>query len=193
MSAGAAIGIGHNGGPGTASGFRTHCWTQARRELLGARLPTEVVRLQLRRAKALGLDYKTYAGVRATTGRDLVAFLYSSNALGVFRPGQAVPAPEAARIAASAAAAHLGGSPGVPLDVLARQIGAASARRLPAFGASWSEMRQEMKHWLRAQDLPGDAVLMIGETAHEREMMTAGGLAGFVSGQAFFAGVADAI
>jgi hypothetical protein len=54
-------------------------------------------------------------------------------------------------------------------------------------------MRQEMKHWLRAQDLPGDAVLMIGETAHEREMMTAGGLAGFVSGQAFFAGVADAI
>ena len=47
-------------------------------------------------------------------------------------------------------------------------------------------MRDEMKAWLRAQGLPGDAVLMIGETAHEREMMTAGGLAGFVGGQAHF-------
>ena len=54
-------------------------------------------------------------------------------------------------------------------------------------------MRDEMKGWLRAQGLPGDAVLMIGETEHEREMMTAGGLAGFIPGQRFFAGVADAI
>ena len=54
-------------------------------------------------------------------------------------------------------------------------------------------MRDEMKAWLRAEGLPGDAVLMIGETEHEREMMTAGGLAGFLTGQRFFAGVADAI
>lgn len=54
-------------------------------QILGARLPIEVVRLQVNRAKALGLDYRAYAGVRATTGRDLVAFLYSSNGLGVFR------------------------------------------------------------------------------------------------------------
>lgn len=193
MSDARVIGIGHNGGPGAGSGFRAHCWSVARRDLLGARLPIEVVRLQLRRAQALGLDYKTYAGVRATTGRDLVAFLYSSNALGVFRPGQPVPEAEAARIAASAAQPHLGCAPRVPAQLLGRQIGAISARPLPPFGASWSAMRHEMKHWLRAQGLPGDAVLMIGETAHEREMMTAGGLAGFVSGQAFFAGVADAI
>lgn len=193
MSGGRQIGIGHNGGPGPGSGFRAHCWSVARRDLLGARLPIEVVRLHLRRAQALGLDYKTYAGVRATTGRDLVAFLYSSNALGVFRPGQPVPPTEAARIAASAAQPHLGCAPGVPARLLSQQIGAVSARALPAFGASWSAMRQDMKLWLRAQGLPGDAVLMIGETAHEREMMTAGGLAGFVSGQAFFAGVADAI
>ncbi|SMO50557.1 hypothetical protein [Paracoccus laeviglucosivorans] len=192
-------GIGHNGGPGTGSGYRAHCWTVARRELLGARLPIEVVRMQVRRARDLGLDYKTYAGVRATTGRDLVAFLYSSNALGVFRRGQPVAAAEIARIAASAAQSHLGCAPGLSPDVLARQIGAASGRDLPPFGASWSQMRDEMKTWLRAQGLPGDAVLMIGETAHEHEMMTAGGLAGFVSGQSFFkgptqfAGVADAV
>ena len=92
-------GIGHNGGPGTGSGFRAHCWTVARRELLGASLPVEVVRMQVKRAKALGLDYKTYAGVRATTGRDLIAFLYSSNALGVFRAVQPVGTAERARIA----------------------------------------------------------------------------------------------
>ena len=68
-------GIGHNRGPGQASGFRAHCWRLARRELLGERLPVEVVRMRVRRAHELGLDYKTYAGVRATTGRDLVAFL----------------------------------------------------------------------------------------------------------------------
>ena len=186
-------GIGHNRGPGIGSGFRAHCWTVARRELLGARLPVEVVRLQVRRAKSLGLDYKTYAGVRATTGRDLIAFLYSSNALGVFRNGQPVGRRDAARIAQVAASPHLGCAPGLAPDVLGRQIGAVSARGLAPFGASWAQMRDEMKAWLRAEGLPGDAVLMIGETEHEREMMTAGGLAGFLTGQRFFAGVADAI
>lgn len=186
-------GIGHNRGPGIGSGFRAHCWTVARRELLGARLPVEVVRLQVRRAKSLGLDYKTYAGVRATTGRDLIAFLYSSNALGVFRASQPVGQREAARIAEIAASPHLGCAPGLAPDVLGRQIGAVSARGLAPFGASWAQMRDEMKAWLRAQGLPGDAVLMIGETEHEREMMTAGGLAGFLTGQRFFAGVADAV
>ena len=188
-----AAGIGHNRGPGVSSGFRAHCWSVARRELLGARLPVEVVRLQVRRAKSLGLDYKTYAGVRATTGRDLIAFLYSSNALGVFRASQPVGQGEAARIAEIAASPHLGCAPGLAPDVLGRQIGAVSARGLAPFGASWAQMRDEMKAWLRAQGLPGDAVLMIGETEHEREMMTAGGLAGFLTGQRFFAGVADAV
>ncbi|MFC3568223.1 hypothetical protein [Paracoccus simplex] len=186
-------GIGHNRGPGPASGFRAHAWAVARRELLGARLPVEVVRMQVRRARELGLDYKTYAGVRATTGRDLVAFLYSSNALGVFRPQQRLGQAERARIAQSAAVPHLGCGPGLAPAALAMQIGARSVQDLPHFGTPWSAMRDRMKAWLRAEGLPGDAVLMIGETDHEREMMAAGGLAGFVSGQRFFAGVADAV
>ncbi|MDS9468012.1 hypothetical protein RGQ15_10585 [Paracoccus sp. MBLB3053] len=186
-------GIGHNGGPGIGSGFRAHCWNVARRELLGARLPVEIVRMQVRRARQLGLDYKTYAGVRATTGRDLIAFLYSSNGLGVFRNGQRVAAPQADRIAISAASPHLGCAPRLAPEALAAQINAVSGRGLAPFGSSWTAMRDEMKCWLKQQGLPGDAVLMIGETAHEREMMEAGGLAGFVTGQAFFAGVADAV
>lgn len=187
-------GIGHNRGPALeGSSWRTHCWGEARRALLGPRLPIEVVRSQLRHAKSLGLDYKTYAGVRATTGRDLIAFLYSSNALGVFRDGQAPTKLVLTRLADSAAARHLGTAPGLTPEALAQRIGAISARPLAPFGANWAAIRDEMKGWLRAQGLPGDSVLMIGETDHEREMMSAGGLAGFVSGREFFAGAADAV
>ncbi|MEF9602692.1 hypothetical protein O4J55_10190, partial [Paracoccus sp. PXZ] len=113
--------------------------------------------------------------------------------LGVFRDHQPVGAAERRRIAQSAAAPHLGCVPGLAPDVIAVQIGAISAERLPPFGDSWSAMRDRMKGWLKAQGLPGDTVLMIGETGHEREMMMAGGLAGFVTGQKFFAGAADAL
>lgn len=191
-------GIGHNKGPALArSGFRAHCWGVARRELLGAALPVEVVRMQVNRARALGLDYKTYAGVRAVTGRDLVAFPYSSNGIGVFRTAQAPSDHILTRIAASAARPHLGTAPGIAADIAGVRINARSARPLAPFGASWAAMRDEMKGWLHAQGLPGDAVLMIGETDHERELMTAGGLAGFIPGQNHFgptyAGAADAV
>lgn len=188
------LGIGHNRGPVTAgAGFRAHCWRIARAELLGPRLPVEVVRSQVRRAAALGLDYKTYAGVRATTGRDLVAFLYSSNALGVFRD-RVPPAPAlVARVAASAGVPHLGAGPGIAPEWLAAALGARSAMALPQFGSSWAAMRTGMKRWLQDQGLPGDAVLMIGETDHEREIMTAGGLAGFIAGHSFFNGSHHAV
>lgn len=194
MNSGATPGIGHNGGPSTGgAGFRAHCWRVARAELLGPRLPVEVVRSHVARAKALGLDYKTYAGVRATTGRDLIAFLYSSNALGVFRDQKRPDFAVAVRIASSAAAPHLGTSPGVSPVALGEMIGARSALALPAFGASWAEIRQMMKTWLKDQHLPGDAVLMIGETDHEREIMAAAGFAGFISGQRFFDGQTHAL
>ena len=187
-------GIGHNRGPQIAgASWRAHCWGKARRALLGQTLPIEVVRRQVARARDLGLDYKTYAGVRATTGRDLIAFLYSSNALGVFRDGAPLAPGREVRLVATAASRHLGCAPGLDADALGIRIGALSARGLPAFGANWSAMRDDMKRWLRAQGLPGDAVLMIGETDHEMEMMAAGGLAGFITGQRYFEGTQNAV
>lgn len=192
-SAPAAHGIGHNNGPAmTGTGFRTHCWRIARENLLPT-LPIEVVRLQVRRAKELGLPYRTYAGVRATTGRDLVAFLFSSNALGLFRHGQTLADGQGAHIAALMAQPHLGTAPGLSAETLARRLKGdhairfVSARSLPAFGASWSEMRGDMIGWLRASRLHPAEVLMIGETAHEAEMAGAGRLAGFLTGQSYFA------
>lgn len=185
-------GIGHNRGPDlSGAGFRAHCWRVARADLLPV-LPLEVVRLQVRRARALGLPYKTYAGVRATTGRDLVAFLFSSNGLGVFRDGQRVGPADAAILARIEVERHLGTAPGLsPVRLAAALDGAGiaitSARPLPPFGANWGAMRADAKDWLARHKLPGDAVLMIGETAHEAEMAMAGGFAGFVSGRTYFA------
>ncbi len=62
-------GVGHNGGPSMEAGasWRRHCWRAAREALLPV-LPVEVVRLRVRRAAALGLDYRTYAGCGRPAG-----------------------------------------------------------------------------------------------------------------------------
>ena len=69
-------GIGHNSLMDLA-GYtgRLHQWRRARAGLVSNRMPVEVIRARMRRAAALGLDFTTYAGVRATTGRDVVALL----------------------------------------------------------------------------------------------------------------------
>lgn len=179
-------GIGHNRGPSLeGASWRRHCWSRARSQLLPV-LPVEVVRLRVRRAQALGLDYTTYAGLRATTGRDLIAFLFSSNGLGVFRDGQPLDPARSRRLADLAADRHLGAGPGLDAEALARRIAARSAVALPGLSQSWSSTRARMKDWLGAQGLPGDGVVMIGETDLEREVMAAAGLAGFVTGTRYF-------
>jgi hypothetical protein len=62
-------GIGHNGGPTMEAGygFRKVAWKKARASLLPT-LPLEIVRVRVARAKRLGLPYRTYATIRATSG-----------------------------------------------------------------------------------------------------------------------------
>ncbi|MGL4278870.1 MAG: hypothetical protein ACRCS0_00770, partial [Albidovulum sp.] len=93
-------GPGHNGGPSLEGGvtWRAHCWRSARAALL-PKLPVEVVRLRVKRAKEIGLDYRTYAGVRASTGHDLVAFLFSTNALRLLKDQDRMRADEAVKLA----------------------------------------------------------------------------------------------
>ena len=92
--------IGHNRGPALQPGaaWRRHCWTAAREALLPV-LPVEVVRMRVKYARAMGLEYKTYASVRAATGHDLVAFLFSSNALRLIKGREVLPADRAAKLA----------------------------------------------------------------------------------------------
>ena len=183
-------GIGHNSGrvdePGQS--WRRHVWTKARAELL-PKLPIEVIRLRVNRAAELGLPYKTYAGIRASTGHDLIGFLFSTNALQVLRDGQAIPSERAGRLAQlrnahRTAIAHRPVSPAhlATLAVIDR------ADHAPAFSDSWAVMRDRIRQIVAAEGGPADRLLLVGDTAVEREWAEAGKLAGYLDAGQFFGG-----
>ena len=178
-------GVGHNNGPALDSGraWRTYIWRKARANLLPT-LPIEVVRIRVKRAKALGLPYKTYAGIRASTGHDLVGFLFSSNALGVLRPGQDAPVLVTEKLSALQACTRLG---------LAHQRidlrGIASLDQLadaPQPHLSWSATRDHMKAVIAATGQPADRFVLVGETMFERDWAEAAQAAGYLKGHQFF-------
>jgi len=182
--------IGHNRGPTLEPGtsWRRHCWTKARSDLLPA-LPLEVIGYRMKRARELGLDYRTYAGVRATTGRDIVAFLFSSNGLRLDRAG-IIAAPEAAKLISLVKAARLAAvyRPLDPRLVLNGNPGALdAAESAPTVFDSWSETRRALLSLTRAAKVPPDAVVVVGETGLERDWCGTARLAGFVPAGRFFA------
>jgi hypothetical protein len=182
-SDGDVAGIGHNSRQdfhGYAG--RLHQWRRARRALLGQALPVEVVRSRVRRAAALGLDYGTYAGVRAASGRDIVALLFSSNALGMLRRAE-IDAARAAKLTRVEAA--LGAAIHEPMPVAA-PTPVAWTLRAPSYTSSWSETGATLRAAMRAAHHPPDGVLIIGETAIEREWCAAARAAGYVPGERYF-------
>lgn len=181
--------IGHNNGPSmeTGRGFRVHAWSKARADLI-PNLPIEILRGRVRRAKELGLPYKTYASVRASTGRDVVGFLFSNNALRVLRPGAVIPQGHAAHIAMLDNVILTGlAHPPIGPDTLVAQ-GLAAAGPAPHFAARWSDIREMVKAPIRHAKLPSDGVLVIGCTAHERDWSEAAKLAGYLNAETYFAG-----
>ncbi|MGP1356142.1 hypothetical protein [Roseicyclus sp.] len=184
-------GMGHNGGPTMEAGygFRKVAWGKARRALLPA-LPLEIVRIHVARAKRLGLPYRTYATIRATSGHDIVGFLFSGNALELAPARPAPPERLALRLAdlggaaGRLAAVHAPLSPGL---VLRATPGLDAAERAPDILMPWGEMRTRLRGFVRAQGLPPDGVVLVSATALEREWCGAAGLAGNLSAEAFFA------
>jgi len=170
--------IGHNGGPRAGTGWHLHCWRKARADLLPA-LPLEVLRLRVARARDLGLDYKTYASVRAQTGHDVVAFLFSSNALRVTAGRMAEPravhltAVQAGRIALAQQ----------PL-IAELNPELTAIHPAPRPFATWSEARAALRAALPG--LAGDRVILVGETTLEREWLAPGRLAAFLPSERYF-------
>lgn len=184
-----AAGPGHNRGPSLqpVGGWHLHCWQRARADLV-PHLPIEVLRLRVRRAGELGLDYKTYASVRAATGHDVVAFLFSSNALRVMGPQAVLPPDRANRLRALVACGRqaMATAPLAPSALLAATGGLIDAAypappHLAAFGAARGAIR------LALGKIPGDRVLLVGEGALEQDWCAAGGLAGWLPADRFFA------
>lgn len=176
-------GIGHNSGQDfTGYTGRLHQWRKARRALIPNTIPVEVVRMRVRRAAALGLDYGTYASIRAGTGRDIAALLFSSNALGMIHRAEM----EAARAAKLRdVAATRGGLVHRPLAATASDP-LDFAAEAPLFTDSWSVMRARLRAVLRDQGLPADAVLLVGETAFEESWCAALRAGGYLRGDRYF-------
>ena len=182
-------GLGHNLGPTMEPGasWRKHCWTQARERLL-PHLPIEVLRGRLRRAKELGLEYKTYASVRAASGHDVVAFLFSSNALRLLGATPALPQDRAEKLAALIECGRLAviSAPMRPEVALQAAMGVLQAAFVaPGALASFSQAADLIR--VARAGLPGDRVLLVGDTALEQEWCAAGRLAGYVPAQQYFA------
>ncbi len=183
--------LGHNNGPTMEAGYgwRKQCWTKARRDLLPT-LPIEVLRTRVKRAKALGLPYKTYASVRAASGHDVVGFLFSNNALRVLRPGQIAPELRVTRLfhvaAKLTALAHRPVDPLEVQDQFAQHGIDLRCAFAPHFSDSWSKIAEDVLVPIRAAGLPKDGVLVVGETSDERDWSAAAKLAGFLKAEQFF-------
>jgi hypothetical protein len=183
--------VGHNNGPATDAGvtWRKHCWTRARADLI-PHLPIEILRGRVKRAKEIGLDYKTYASVRASTGRDVVGFLFSSNALRAFLANATMPDDRRAKLASliDCRRVALITAPLHP-DEFKAANGANvldHATTSPDFLTKWSHSGRVVTGALREYKLPADGVLLIGDTTLEREWSEAGRLAGYLPSDRYF-------
>ncbi|MGB8815486.1 MAG: hypothetical protein WCC57_20105 [Paracoccaceae bacterium] len=179
-------GLGHNGGPSVEAGvaWRTHCWTKARADLL-PHLPIEVLRGRVKRARELGLEYRTYASVRAATGHDVIGFLFSTNALRLLVPLAVMPVDRAEKLAAIVDCGRVA-LVQAPLTIAQVQGMAAidEAQVAPLPLASWAVVRDSLRAALGKR--PGDGMLLVGDTALEREWCAAGRLAGYLPAERYF-------
>lgn len=166
------------------AGWRRYAWTRARNDLL-PKMPIEVVRLRVKRARELGIDYKAYAGIRATTGRDVIAFLFSDNALRLSKDAR-LPADREAQLKAivSADSLALVHAPMSPDKVLAQNSVILRADAAPTVHTSWQETRARILT-LKGK-IPADGVVVVGETWAEKEWCATARLAGYLSAEHYF-------
>ena len=181
--------IGHNGGPSVEEGasWRRHCWTAARAALLPT-LPIEVLRTRVKRAADLGLDYKTYASVRAATGHDVVAFLFSSNALRVTPVQVRMPEGHAEKLGL-VRADRIGLAQGriVPEALAGLNPELDRAFDAPDLLARFSDAGRHLRAIL--DRVLSDRVILVGDMELERDWCAAGRLAGYLPAARYFGAV----
>jgi hypothetical protein len=155
-------------------------------------MPLEVVRLRMKRARQLGLDYKTYATVRATNGVDIIAFLFSTNALRLFKAQDRLSESRSDKLKSLVGAARLIAvqpplnSDQVKASIAEKQIETTCLMKAPTLQTSWSEQRAQLSAFAKDAGLKPASILLVGDTALEREWVGAGRLAGFVPSDRYF-------
>lgn len=184
-------GMGHNQGPTMQGGhaFRRFQWQKARAEAMPKAMPLMVVRMHVARARALGLDYPTYAAVRKASGRDIMGLLFSDNALGIVRAGTPMmPVARSERLAAVEGARKLAlvHAPLRPDAVVQANPVLDAAARAPVLRDSWADMRAHLGRVIIGEKLSRDQVLIIGETSLEQDWTTAAKAAGYLAASRYF-------
>jgi len=131
------------------------------------------------------LDYRMYAGIRATTGRDIVAVLFSSNALEM-RKGQLQVSAEAAQKLGQVLADRIGlaTEPVRPQGML-QAVHFAYAIAAPFAFAPFAVQRTTLRAALGS--LPSDQAILVGAYNAEAEWCAAARLAGYIPAASFFA------
>ena len=183
-------GIGHNQGPSMEGGhrWRTHQWRKAQKDMMPNTIPLMIVRMRVRRAAELGMDYKTYATLRQASGRDVLGLLFSSNALRIIGGDVAMPADrgrvlEKVRHAGRLSLVHR------PLDAgaVAEANPMLDATEIaPDITTSWSAMQDRIARFVRDRGLQGDQVVIIGDTAMEADWAPAVRAASYLPAARYF-------
>ncbi len=188
---GSLAGRGHNGGPSMEPGmvWRTHAWRSAQKKLMPNTIPKLVLQMRLKRAAELGMDYKTYAKVRQTSGQDVLGLLFSSNALRLFN-GVELPREEAAALSQVVGTGRLAlvHRPQDPIRVAEANPVLDAVGQAPGFTEGWGQIRDRVQGVLRQQGLPGASVVVIGAAPLEQEWSTAGRAAAYLSAAEYFRG-----
>lgn len=184
-------GIGHNQGPSMEPGlsWRRHAWGKARARLLPV-LPIEVLRTRVRRAAQIGLDYRTYASIRASTGHDVIGFLFSTNALRMLAPRPDLPGDRRAALQAISGAGRvaLARAPLTVAGVLEAAGGALDAAHpAPRPFAPWAETRLQVLQALSGPHWQADRVVMVGDMTDEEGWAQAAKLAWYLPADRYFA------
>ncbi len=152
-------------------------------------IPLMVVKMRVKRARELGLDYKAYAAIRQATGRDILALLFSNNALRVVHAhAPQIPVAQATVLDAVQGAQKLAlvHRPLVPMAFETANPVINHAGQAPTFTDSWAEMRDHLSDVVRQRNLVGDQVLIIGDTAFERDWCAASKAAGYLEAARYF-------
>ena len=183
-------GIGHNQGPSMERGhaWRTHQWRRAQRDLMPNTIPLMVVKMRMRRATELGLDYKAYAQIRQATGRDILALLFSSNALRIIGRGARMPERQAQALSDIRQAQRLTlvHRPLDPGGVLAANPELEAADVAPGLADSWAATRERLNGFVQSRRLSGDQVLIVGDAPLEEEWLAAARAAGYLRAERYF-------
>lgn len=185
-------GIGHNQGPTLEAGhrWRTHQWRKAQKALMPNTIPLMIVRMRLRRAAELGMDYKSYAAARQASGRDILGLLFSSNALRIIGGDAAMPRDRARALEAVRNADRLAlvQRPAEPEGVLQANPVLDGAEIAPDITTSWSDMQARVARFVTQRGLSGDQVVVIGDTVLEAEWAPALRAASYLPAARYFPG-----